>query len=267
MTDKVLLTAYRNTVMETFELAREKGLGIEVMQFAMPDVLDGDWQAEVVRYRNLLRDINGPISLHGPFIDTASGSPDQRINALAMDRYRHAIDIAVELDSKIIVFHANFIGSLRNNMYRSGWHRRNVDFWGEMAEYAAGRGRILTIENMWEYAPDILSDLLSEVDHPALMACLDIGHAHLFGDDEYQVSDWVAALKPWLIHTHMNNNDGQVDEHHGFEWPGGVLEYHGILQQIRALDPPPNIVLEMWDVADMRDSLPYLEISDRTPTS
>ncbi len=265
MTDTVLLTGYRNTIHETIDLARENGLGIEVMQFAMPDILDGDWQAEVTRYRDLLKDISR-VSLHGPFIDTASGSPDDRVNAVAKDRYRHAIDIAVELGAEVIVFHANFIGSLRNDIYRQGWHNRNVDFWGEMATYARVQGRVIALENMWEYEPQILSDLLAAVNQSSFMACLDVGHSSLFGDDHLELSDWIDALKPWLIHTHMNNNDGRVDEHHGFEWPGGVLDYHAILKQVRALDPPPNIVLEMWDVDEMRASLPYLEISDKTPT-
>lgn len=265
MADTVLLTAYSNIIPDVLELAHEYGLGLELMQFAMPDTLDGDWQREVERYRHLLRGLRGPLTLHGPFIDTVSGSPDARINAIAMDRYRHAIDIAAELDAEIVVFHANFIGSLRNSTYREGWLRRNIDFWAEMAEYATECGRVITLENMWEYDPAILSDLLQAVDHPALMACLDVGHAHLFGDDEYSLADWITALKPWLVHTHMNNNDGRVDEHHGFDWVGGVLDYRRILPQFRALTPPPKIVLEMWDVNEIRASLPFLELNHTAP--
>lgn len=261
VTDRVLLTANDDNLDACLALAREAGTGLEIMHFSNPAVLDGDWQTEVTRYRKRLRDLPGPLTLHGPFMDTASGSPDARVNALAMDRYRHAIDIAAELDAERVVFHANYIGSLRNQPYREGWHSRNVEFWREMADYAAAHGQVIALENMWEYAPAILADLLRAVDHPALLACLDVGHAHLFGDDAYTLADWLAALAPWLVHTHVNNNDGHTDVHRGFDWPQGVLDYHAILQQLRALPQPPGIVLEMWYVEEMRESLSYFTLA------
>lgn len=261
MTDRILLTASDDNIADCLALAHEAGTGLEVMHFATPDVLDGDWRAEVARYRALLRDLPGPLTLHGPFMDTASGSPDARANALALDRYRHALDIAAELGAERVVFHANFIGSLRNRAYRDGWHARNVTFWGQMAAYAAERGRVIALENMWEYAPGILSDLLREVNHPALMACIDVGHAHLFGDDAHSITDWLTDLQPWIVHAHVNNNDGLTDVHRGFDWPQGVLDYHVLLKQIRGLPNAPDIVLEMWHVAEMRASLGYFDIT------
>jgi sugar phosphate isomerase/epimerase len=265
--DQVLLTADRTNIEEAIDLAVECDLGVEIMNFAYPDVLDGNWEHEVATYRTILRRVPGPITLHGPFMDMVSGSPDNRINELCSERYQHAIHIAYELDIKLVVLHANFIGSLHNTFYREGWHERNVPFWAAMAEFAGKRGVTIAMENMWEFEPGIIGDLLKAVDHPYLRACLDVGHAHLFSDAAWNLDDWIDALAPWLAHTHMNNNNGIIDEHYGFDWENGVLDYRGILPRLRELPTAPTMVLEMYHVADMRDSLHYFELNEDAITT
>lgn len=263
--DRVLLSASRTNIEECVELAVERGMGIEVMAFAFPDVLDGAWETLLVQYKRLLAPVPGPITLHGPFMDMVSGSPDERINAVCRERYFHAIDIAAELGSKIVVVHANFIGSLHNVPYRLGWHQRNIAFWKPMAQRASDHGVTVVLENMWEFDPTIIPELLAEVDHPNLRACLDIGHAHLFSDSKFTLQDWLRAVEPWLIHTHMNNNNGKIDEHHGFDYERGVINYSEVLRMVRALPTQPNIVLEMDLVEDMRASLHHLQIDESAP--
>lgn len=256
MVDQVLLSASDRNIIACVQLARERDLGVEVMAFAFPNVLDGNWQAAVARYRKLLAAVPGKLSLHGPFMDMAPGSPDQRINLICLERYEHAIRIAAELNIHLVVFHANFIGAIHNIEYRLGWYQRNLEFWTPLADYAKRYAITIAIENMWEFDPDIIGDLLKEINHPNLRACLDVGHAHLFG--EVPFGDWLTALGDYIIHTHMNNNDGKIDIHMGFDH--GVLNYHALLDHIRALPTPPNMVLEMDEVDFMRASLPFLKL-------
>ncbi|MCA9912693.1 MAG: sugar phosphate isomerase/epimerase [Anaerolineae bacterium] len=266
MGDHVLLSASLTNAPECVALAEEYGLGIEVMAFAYPHILDGDWPETVKTYKELLRNVPGEITLHGPFMDMVSGSPDPRINAVCTARYSHAIRIASELGAKQVVFHANFIGSLHNTFYREGWHKRNVDFWHPIAEYADEHGVMILLENMWEFDPTIIVDLLSEVNHPSLKACLDVGHAHLFSDRKYPFDYWLHTIEPWLVEIHMNNNNGILDEHHGFAWEQGVLDYHKLIPHLRALNPDADMVLEMDSVEDMRTSLQYLRLAhDQQP--
>lgn len=236
-------------------LAERHGLGIEMMVFAYPDVLDGDWHARAAEYKTLLE----PIALrtmHGPFFDMSPGSIDRQINALVMARYRHALDIAAELAAQTIVFHANFIASLRTADYRDGWTRRNVAFFSELAPYAAERGVTIAIENMWEFDPAIIVDVLRGVNHPALRACLDVGHANLFSAMPFE--DWLAVVGPYLAHVHVNNNDGLVDVHRALA--DGVLDYARVLPQLRAQAPEATMTLEMDTVTDMEASLGYFEL-------
>ncbi len=263
MVDHVLLSASLTNAEECAELAAEYGLGIEVMAFAYPHILDGDWRDTLDEYKQLLRKVPGAITLHGPFMDMVSGSPDPRINAVCTARYSHAIRIASELGAKQVVFHANFIGTLHNFFYREGWHKRNVEFWQPIAEYAEQHGVVVLLENMWEFDPTIIVDLLAEVDHPALKACLDVGHAHLFSDRKYPFEYWLHTLEPWLVEIHMNNNNGILDEHHGFDWEEGVLDYNAIIPRLRALNPDADMVLEMDSVDDMRRSLRFLRLANK----
>lgn len=262
MADNVILSASMNNIEDCVALAVKKGLGVEVMAFAFPDVLDADWRTTLKQYKEYLAPVTGDITLHGPFMDMVSGSPDARINAVCIARYSHAIRIASQLGAKQVVFHANFIGSLHNTFYREGWHARNVEFWKPVAEYAEQHEITILLENMWEFDPTIIADLLYDVDHPSLKTCLDVGHAHLFSSEQYTFEYWLRTMQPWLVEIHMNNNNGVIDEHHGFDWKNGVLNYHEIIPMIRSINPDVDLVLEMNTVDDMRDSLHYFRIEE-----
>jgi sugar phosphate isomerase/epimerase len=256
--DRVLLSANQRNLQACVDLAVEYDLGIEIMAFAFPDMLDGDWRVALQRHKDLLRPVRGLITLHGPFMDMAPGSPDPRIKQITIERYQHSIRIAAEAGAEVIIFHANFIAAIHNIEYRIGWHKRNLDFWEAMAEYAGRYGVTIAVENMWEFDPDIICDVLKEIDHPYLRACLDVGHAHLFRNEDISFESWLATVQPWLVHTHINNNDGKIDVHRGLH--DGVLDYDYVLDMIRALPNQPTITLEMDNVEDMKASLSYLHL-------
>jgi sugar phosphate isomerase/epimerase len=256
--DQVLLSAGRRHIETCLTLASQYDVGIEVMAFAYPDVLDGDWKSEAAWYAAALKDVS-LVTMHGPFLDMSPGSPDKRIDALVRERYRQALDIAPMIGARTIVFHANFIGSLRNADYRIGWHARNVEFWGDMARFAAERGVVIAVENMWEFDPHIIADILQAVHHPHLRACIDVGHAHVFSDVPFE--HWLAVNAPYIVHTHLNNNDGVLDIHGAF--PDGVLDYRAILPRLRALPHTPTMTLEMDEPDMMRRSLSYFELAKR----
>jgi sugar phosphate isomerase/epimerase len=230
------------------------------MAFAYPDVLDGDWRAAMERYKGLLQPVPGMLTMHGPFMDMASGSPDQQINEVCKGRFRHALRIAHELGVQIVILHANFIAAIHTEAYRSGWQRRNVAFWGEIAEYGQQLGVTVAVENMWEFDPEIIGDVLKTINHPYLRACLDVGHAHLYSKVPF--AQWLETLKPYLVHLHVNNNDGTLDFHGGLA--GGFLDYPHLLEQVRALPSQPSITMEMDSVADMDASLGFFKLAQQT---
>ena len=260
MGDQVSLSAGIGNFHDCVALACERGLGIELMAFSLPSVLDGEWRALEHEYRAALADVPGKLSIHGPFMDLVSGSLDERINMVSYGRYEHVIRIADLLGVQQVVLHANYIGLLHNETYRQGWHQRNVDFWGPLGDYARAYGVVVAIENMWEFDPTIIGNLLRELDHPHLKACIDVGHATLFSDPDVTFDDWLETLAPWVIELHMNNNNGVMDEHHGFDWEQGVLDYARLLPRLRAMLSEPVMVLEMDRVQDMKASLRYFDL-------
>ena len=260
MTDQLLLSAGLTNFDECVALARQNGLGIELMAFSVPQVLDGEWRDLMKRYKSSLADLPGPLTIHGPFMDLVSGSPDERINAVTYGRFEHVIRIADKLGVKQVVFHANYIGLLHNDFYRRGWHQRNVDFWGPLGDYARAHDVIIAIENMWEFDPSIIGNLLRELDHPYLKSCIDIGHASLFSDPNISINDWLETLDEWVVEIHMNNNNGVMDEHFGFDWEQGVLDYEALLPKLRLLPRQPVMVLEMDNTEDMKNSLYYFDL-------
>jgi sugar phosphate isomerase/epimerase len=262
MSDLVALSAGIGNFYECVELACQRGLGIELMAFSVPHVLDGNWRKLDKEYRAAIADVSGPLTMHGPFMDLVSGSPDERINMVAYGRYEHVIRIAAGLGVQQVVFHANYIGLLHNDFYRQGWHQRNVDFWGPLGDYAKAYDVVVAIENMWEFDPTIIGNLLRELDHPCLKSCIDIGHASLFSDPDVSFDSWLDTMRPWIIESHMNNNNGVMDEHYGFDWDQGVLDYAQILPKLRELPAKPVMVLEMDRVEDMKNSLRYFQLNE-----
>lgn len=257
MGDRVLLSSSPKNIEACIELALKHGMGIEVMAFAYPDLLDGDWRSVLARYKTLLEPLKGMVTMHGPFMDMASGSPDQQINEVCKGRFRHSIRIAHDLGAKIVVLHANFIASIHTEEYRSGWQRRNISFWEQIADYACQLDVTVAVENMWEFDPDIIGDVLKTIDHPNLRACLDIGHAHLYSQVPF--AEWLESLAPYLVHVHANNNDGKMDVHGGLGV--GVLDYPSLLAGVRGLANQPSITLEMDSVADMEASLAFFNLA------
>lgn len=266
MGDPLLLSAGIRNFDQCVALAHQNGLGIELMAFSVPQILDSDWRGLMKRYESSLAGLSGPLTMHGPFMDLVSGSPDERINAVTYGRYEHVIRIADRLGVRQVVFHANYIGLLHNDFYRQGWHQRNVDFWGPLGDYARAHDVMIAVENMWEYDPSIIGNLLRELDHPHLKACIDIGHASLFSDPDISIIDWLESLGDLVVELHMNNNNGVMDEHFGFDWEQGVLDYETLLPRLRSLPLKPLMVLEMDRVEDMCASLYYFDLPSAQET-
>jgi sugar phosphate isomerase/epimerase len=98
--------------------------------------------------------------------------------------------------------------------------------------------------------------VLKKVNHPYIRACVDVGHTRLYSETPFKT--WLDVMSPYLVHVHLNNNDGLNDSHRGLGT--GVVEYPGILSMLRALPNPPSMTLEMDLVAEMASSLPYFSL-------
>jgi sugar phosphate isomerase/epimerase len=257
--ERILLATYQKDITPHYELARAHGAGLELQVYGYDtDLLDGDWRELLDQHQALLQGLDGELAVHGAFRELSPASMDQRIVALTRERYTLNLDIAAELGARHLVFHTDFMPIVRNPAYRPGWTERQVEFWEPMAEEAAKRGVVIVLENMWEPDPDVIGDVLDQVDSPHLCACLDVGHVYLFSD-YLPLETWVERISHRLVHCHMNNHRGFFDEHLPLDLPGGVIDYkRDVLPLLRALPNQPTLVLEMDEIEYLESSLRYL---------
>ena len=258
--DQLLFATYSLRDLVTYrQWAEQLGCGLELHTFVDPAVLAGDVAGMIAAHRRLLDNFGGAIGFHGAFYDMMSGSLDPSVVELTRQRYRQNLSVAQALKGEYVVFHANYMGSFKLINYRSGWHRRQVAFWKSFAIETEDNGLCLLLENMWADDPAIVADILDEIDHPNLRACLDVSHVVLYST--HSVSSWIDTLQPWLYCCHLNNTNGEQDLH----WPlgQGIIDYDLILDHLRRLPSPPCMTLEMPDWSTISESLGYFELPAR----
>ncbi len=258
--DRLLFATYSLRDLVTYrQWAEQLGCGLELHTFVDPVVLAGDLSGMIAAHRRLLDGFEGTLGFHGAFYDMMSGSLDPDVVALTRKRYRQNLEVAQALSGEYIVFHANYIGSFKLLNYRRSWHARQVAFWRSFAQEAEDNGLCILLENMWADDPEIVADILQEIDRPNLRACLDISHVALFSTRP--ISAWIDLLQPWLYCCHLNNTNGEHDLH----WPlqQGIIDYGPVLQHLRNLPHPPQMTLEMPDWKTIDQSLPFFNLPRR----
>src|SRR5512136_2922531 len=146
--DRALISCERLSDLPALQaLAESYGVGLELHEFADPNILDGDWRGHVARYRKALVGFPGELTLHGAFLDLFSGSPDRQVVAIAGERYRQNLTIAAELGAHVINFHANYLPLIDDPRYLSGWIERQIAFWHPLAQEAGTLGEMIVLEN------------------------------------------------------------------------------------------------------------------------
>lgn len=236
-------------------LARRYSLGVEVGDFADPDLLEDDWRGRLEELRPLLNQIPGERALHGPRSDLNPGLRDRGLVAFCRERYRKALAVAAEVGAGVVIFHTGYNPLIRAPGFERRWLRRSADFWRELAEEAGRLGLQILLENVWEPHPAVLRDLLEAIRSPTVRACFDVGHANIYSRQPPE--EWLSTLGEHVVYLHLHNNDGRLDAHGPLE--EGTVDFTRFLPLL-ALHPfPPRLVLEVsGDEVAVADSLFFL---------
>ncbi len=236
-------------------LARQNRLGVEVGDFADPDLLDGDWRARLEELRPLLEQIPGERHLHGPHSDLNPGLRDRALVAFCRDRYLRSFEVAAAIGAAAVIFHTGYNPLIRAPGFDRRWVQRSAAFWRDLAEEAGRLGLQVHLENAWEPHPGLLRDLVDAVDSPVVWACLDAGHASVYS--RRPLADWLATLDRRLASIHLHNNDGRTDSHDALQ--EGIVDYDRLLPLLLLSPRPPRLVLEVQGGRQkVEDSLLYL---------
>lgn len=253
-----LLAVYQHDIGQHLELAQSAGWGLELQAFAHPQVLE-DWRPLLNTYRRQLQGFAGPLALHGAFFDMSVHSEDTLIIEATRSRFLRNLDIAAELGARHVIFHTNFLPMLRHPRFREQWLTRNVRFWQDFAKEAAQRGVTIALENMWDPDPFLLEALMLALEQPNIRVCLDVSHAWLYGN-AYPLETWLTTLAPYVVHVHLNNTDGNDDNHLSLTDLRGIIPYAEVLRQLDAVFSPHTwAVIELDHPERAAQSLQFVQ--------
>ena len=202
---------------EALGLAAEWGFSqIEVWgdyPHAHPDTMDA------VERRSLAEKLRTfeRVSMHAPLGGASLASMNPGIWREATREYRETIRLASEIGAETVVIHP---GEVRDWRLAKIAREHCLASLHELAEEATRRGVRLALENngphlaSLDQTAEVLVGLLEEVDSPALLGCLDIGHGNVNGNN----AELVERFGSRLMHLHVHDNHGQRDEHLPMGW-------------------------------------------------
>lgn len=228
------------------EAARKYGLGLEIAEYCTAWNMDEQFPETDAVVRQKLTGIEKSV-LHAPFNELFPCAIDPKARALAAERYRQAMELAVKYGAEKVIIH----GGYSPRIYYPVWYvEQSIDFWKVFLKDAPGVPVVL--ENVLEETPDLLLDIVKGVDHPQLKLCLDVGHVNAYS--KIPAMDWLTQWAPYLSHFHIHNNDGSWDSHCPLDQ--GTIPMKELLWKVIQLCPDATFTLE---VMEAEPSLNWLE--------
>lgn len=187
-------------------LARKYGLGLEITDFSIPWNLDTEREQtdrnvqEKVRYTDRCL-------LHGPYSELFPSAVDPLVRQVAEHRFLQTMEAARQYGAAKVILHGGFNGKL---FFFYWFLEQSVKFWREFAPKIP-EGITVCIENVLETEPEMLTDIVRQVDAPNIRICLDVGHANAYS--HVSPMEWVERCGKLISHFHLHNNDGTSDAH------------------------------------------------------
>lgn len=267
MTDLPLLGAALQA--EDLRLLRERIVGehrdVELQDFFMAEVLNGDWRPQAQEIRALLRGWRGRLGLHGPFWGVDMSTPDPEVRAIVTRRMMQALDVCADLGADQMVVHSPY----------TAWDYHNLDHFAFRSAYewllhnchasmtpvvrrAETLGVQIVIENVQDKDPDIRGVLAASFDSAAVQVSLDTGHAQFahgsFGAPP--VDYFVRRAGAQLAHVHLQDGDGYADRH----WPPGEgsVNWAAVFRALCELPVMPRLILELNDKSAIPAAIDWL---------
>lgn len=253
-------------------LVREE-LGLELVQFSF-DLLDPWWP----EHRRLAARARQAAEQHGIRIHSAQIGlanytyngllhPDTDARASAVEWWRRAIDVAVELGCIAMggPVGAMTVPELQKPSIRTKRYEELLGTLATLSEHAhaTGLSKLLveptpllreipsSVEESKRFARDLESSCVVPVGY-----VLDVGHAlfqPMYGD-EILLADWLRELAPYVSVLHLQNTDFQSDSHWGWPDERGLFDVAAFASDVHSMgfaDTP--VFLELFDAFEAND--------------
>ncbi|MCG2829156.1 sugar phosphate isomerase/epimerase [Methanothermobacter sp. K4] len=197
-------------------------------------------------------------TVHAPISDINIASLNRGIREASIAEVKSAVDLAVELDSEVVVVHPGSVPFL-GRPHRDLIVQRNLESLSVISEYAEDRGAGIYPENM----PRLEGPLLRELEELWLVAdelesqvTLDAAHAATMGYSEAEM------VSPRVGHVHLSDNNGEVDSHDALG--DGSLDFGTIIDGLRGIGYRGILTVEVKTPGEVERSVEFLKgIIDR----
>ena len=243
----------RRPFKEAVDIIAKAGFDCADFTFsALPNSTLTDLSAELDTYRELRRysdSLGLPFNqAHAPY---ASSTGDPEEDAVIFKRIKNSIILAGILGAKHIVVHPKQHLPYRYN--QAVLREMNVEFYNALRPYAEDSGVKIAIENMWKYNPahthidhSVCSrieehiEYVDMLDSPVFVACLDIGHCALVGEDPAESIRRLGRDRLHALHVH------DVDFVHDLHTLPGCskIDYKPVMKALRDIYYDGEFTLE-----------------------
>lgn len=186
--------------------ARDYSLGLEIADYCTAINMDSLYAETKPRVDAQVQGVKRRI-FHGPFNELFPCAIDPKARQLAAFRFSQAAALAQAYGAGKLVLHGGF----NPQMYYPQWYvEQSVLFWKDFLK-TLPEGLTVCVENVLEPTPDMLLNIVQEVENPRLRLCLDVGHVNAYS--KVSARDWIEKYGAYLSHLHIHNNDGTWDTH------------------------------------------------------
>jgi len=233
--DKIYLSTIDDNA---HRLAEMYGMGIEFAEFCTPWFLDEEFEKtdKIIREKMKCAD---RFVIHAPFSELFPCAIDPKIRKVAAKRYRQIIKTACGYGISKIVVH----GGYNPRIYYPVWYtEQSVKFWRDFVNEIPD-DTVICLENVFEEEPDMLAEIVRQVNDKRIKMCLDVGHVNAYS--KIPAEDWLEACADITAHFHVHNND-TVRDTHGQLWEG-TIQMERLLKSIETKCPNATVTAELMD--------------------
>lgn len=200
------------------------------------------------KYAEELRDYAHSLGIvfnqaHAPFPSYRHG--DDEYNEKTFERITRAIEVAGILGIGIIVVHPIYL--------EHGKKEFNTEFYNKLLPYCKENNVKVALENMWGYdkrrkcmipnvcsEPHEFADFVDSLDREWFVACLDLGHVGLVGEDIVKMIKILGHDRLRALHVHDNNFKGDL---HILPYTG-EMEWDKIIEALKDINYDGDFTFE-----------------------
>lgn len=227
----------------------ELGAGIELGSYGLIGIRsERDWERRFRLHRAIRNQFQGAIAIHGPLVGMEYAHLDHLIRDAVNHRLDMTFDVAMRLRASRVVLHGGYSPLIDLFKLQETWLAGNVEFWQREIRRWANAGIVIVLENDTDKLPDLLVQLVNEVDNPSLGLCMDIGHQHMFS--ELDPLEWVRRMNNRLWHIHLHDNDRTGDNH--WSIGRGTIDFEPFYAALLEHVPQATLSLEVEDSMEVK---------------